>query len=151
MSCEMFDHQWIADRPPAEEEVGSIDWCLITSRNGYVTSWSGSQVREGWHNGGPNGAIAWQPLPTPYQPTQKPAAPVPDDDDSCVVGEPNDLWMRFDEIQVTQSKLGRAEIAFSWRGRLGYTMFVDPVDFAAGQSLSLTGIEGKMGIQVLQR
>ena len=60
--------EWIASRPPTEEEVGSIDWCIITSRNGHVTTWSGSQVREGWHNGGPNGAIAWQPMPAPYQP-----------------------------------------------------------------------------------
>ena len=54
--------------------------------------------------------------------------------------------MRHDEVRVIQRRPGLVDVEFRWRGVLTYTMLVD-CDFAAGQLLTLAGLEGRMEAQ----
>ena len=65
------------------------------------------------------------------------------DDANPFVREGETTFMRHDEVRVIQQHKGLVAVEFRWRGVLTYTMRVD-CDFAAGQTLNLVGIEGKM-------
>ena len=70
----MNTEEWIASRPPTEEEVINGNWCIVTTHSGRAVPRDGSYVRDCWNNVRPTDPIAWQPMPAPYQPTQKPEA-----------------------------------------------------------------------------
>ena len=71
----MNTEEWIASRPPTEEEVGDGERCIITAHYGKAGCGWGSHVRDAWHNTRPTDPIAWMPMPAPYQPPpQRPEA-----------------------------------------------------------------------------
>jgi hypothetical protein len=53
---------------------------------------------------------------------------------------------RYDQIQIRQAPFGTVAVEYYWCGNLVYSMRVDQVDFSAGQSLMLSGIEGHIPI-----
>lgn len=64
------------------------------------------------------------------------------DDANPFVREGETTFMRHDEVRVIQQRPGLVAVEFRWRGVLTYTMHVD-CDFAAGQLLTLAGLEGR--------
>ena len=71
----MNTEEWIASRPPTEEEVSDCKRCIVTTHSGtVVSSYCGSYVRDCWNNVRPTDPIAWMPMPERYQPSPKPAA-----------------------------------------------------------------------------
>lgn len=67
------------------------------------------------------------------------------DDSAPLVREGGTTFIRHDEVRVVQRAPGKVSVEFRWRGVLAHTMQVD-CDFAAGQLLTLTGLEGRVGI-----
>lgn len=65
------------------------------------------------------------------------------DDANPFVREGETTFMRHDEVRVAQQRPGLVAVEFYWRGMLTHTMRVD-CDFAAGQLLTLAGLEGWM-------
>jgi hypothetical protein len=68
------------------------------------------------------------------------------DDANPFAREGETTFMRHDEVRVIQQRPGLVAVEFRWRGVLTYTMHVD-CDFAAGQLLTLTGLEGRMAVR----
>lgn len=71
------------------------------------------------------------------------------DNANPVVREGETTFLRHDEVRVIQRRPGLAAVEFRWRDTLAYTMRVD-CDFASGQMLTLTGIEGRMPVRLFQ-
>ena len=69
------------------------------------------------------------------------------DDANPFVRDGETTFMRHDEVRVIQQRPGLVDVEFRWRGVLTYTMHVD-FDFAAGQPLTLAGIDGRMAMQL---
>jgi hypothetical protein len=70
------------------------------------------------------------------------------DDANPFVREGETTFIRHDELRVIQPRPGLVEVEFRWRGMLTHTMRVD-CDLAAGQLLTLSGLEGRMAARVL--
>lgn len=65
------------------------------------------------------------------------------------VREGEKTFMRHDELRIIQEQPGQMAVEFRWQGTPTYTMRVE-CDFSIGQTLTLTGVEGRMAAQIRQ-
>jgi len=67
----------------------------------------------------------------------------PPDDDSPWENDGGTTYLRHNALRITQKAPERVEIDLLWNGKVTATMRAD-CTFAAGQQLTLSGIEGRM-------
>lgn len=67
------------------------------------------------------------------------------DDTNPFVRDGETTFMRHDEVRMVQQSPYMMAVEFRWRGMLTYTMHVG-CDFAAGETLTITGIDGRMAV-----
>lgn len=69
-------------------------------------------------------------------------------DASPFVREGGEIFMRFDAISLVPANdaLGGANVSFGWRGRDVYVMRLDR--WMPGDSVVLSGMDGRMGVKV---
>lgn len=68
--------------------------------------------------------------------------------DSAIIGTPEKLRMRFDEIRM-RNVLGThcTQLVLMWRGREVWTS--DPIVLVAGHSYAMAPVEGSVGIRMV--
>lgn len=66
--------------------------------------------------------------------------------DGAFVRENDTTFMQFDQI-VIRPTLNQVDIEFYWQGKHSFTMNSEPI--MVGQSLTLTGITGKMAVALV--
>ena len=68
------------------------------------------------------------------------------EDANPFVRDGDTTFIRFEEMRLIQQRPGLVAVEFLWRGAIRHTMHVD-CDLAAGQLLTLTGVEIRVAVR----